>query len=46
MTLYTLETKNGGIIVYQCFHYKTAQAAKFMYESEYGPLKLSRVKYA
>lgn len=41
---YTLYYDNR--IVYQCFNYKTAKAAKVMFESEYGKnLKLLRVKY-
>ena len=40
---YTLYYDNK--IVYQCFNYKTAKAAKVMLESEYDKLKLTRVKY-
>lgn len=42
--LYTLKDKNKHII-YQCFYYKTAKAAKIMYETEYGKLTLHRVEY-
>jgi hypothetical protein len=45
MTLYTLISGKNWI-VYQCFNYKEAKAAKVMYETEYGPLKLHRVKYS
>ena len=42
--LYTLKDKDK-IPVYQCFNYKTAKAAKIMYETEYGKLTLHRVEY-
>jgi len=45
MTLYSLKNEKYGI-VYQCFNYKEVKAAKIMYESEYGPLKIHRVKYS
>jgi hypothetical protein len=43
--VYKYTLKNDHMIVYQCFNYKEAKAAKVMYESEYGKLKLTRVKY-
>lgn len=42
--LYSLKDKDKSI-VYQCFNYKEAKAAKSMYETEYGKLTLHRIEY-